>query len=117
MLYKEIPSLNDVRIESIAIWDAGNRIKVIFDMPSYADFPPAKWDGCNMAVVELDFTSIAKLQINTISNSYRGDISIERNSEGLLEVSIKGNLTLNFIADSGFIQRISAYLQRDEVCL
>jgi len=113
-LYNEIPSLNDVRIASITIWDEGNRIKIIFDMPRYADFPPTKWEGCNTAVVEVDFTSIAKLELNTISNTYRGDISINKNSEGLLEINIKGNLTLNAIADSGFIQHINAYQLLEE---
>jgi len=114
-LYNEIPPLNDVRIESITIWEEGHRIKIMFDMPNYPDSPPAKWEGYyNTAVVEAEFSNISKLQISTTSNAYRGDISIDKNSEGLFEVSIEGNITLNFIADFGFIQRITAYQKSEE---
>jgi len=54
-LYEEVPSLSHVRIASIDIGDEGNRIKIIFDMPRYADSPPAKWKGCNVVVIEVDF--------------------------------------------------------------
>jgi len=111
-LYKEIPnSLKNVRIENITIWDEGNRIKFIFDMPRYVDFPSERWHGdYNALAVEIDFTSIAKLQISTISNTYRGDISINKNSEGLLEVNVVGNLTIHFIADTAIIQCFHPYL-------
>jgi hypothetical protein len=111
-LYDIIPSLKkiDVRIDSIIISDEGSRVAITFDMPYYADFPPSKWNGCNTTVVEVEFSGISKLEINTKSNTFRGEISINKNTEELLEISIRGNVTLNIIADSGFIQRVSAYL-------
>jgi len=112
-LYKEIPLLNDVRIACINISDEGSRVTLIFDIPNYADFPPEKWNGFNVAVIEIDFFGVTRLQLDTISNTYRGDISIEKNSDGLLEINVKGNLTLSIVADSGLIQRISAYLLGD----
>ena len=112
MLYTEIPSLEDVevRIGKIVIGDEGNQVTLIFDMPRYVDFPPHKWKGHNTAVVEADFFGISKLEISTTSNTYRGTIAINENAEGLLEISIRGNLTANIVAHSGFIQRITACL-------
>jgi len=109
MLYDEIPLLKNVRIASISIGDEGNRVRVIFDMPSYADFPPCKWEACNVTVVEVEFFSISKLTIGSISNSYRGDISIEKDVEGWLEITIEGTLNLSIVAEVGLIQRISGY--------
>jgi len=113
-LYKIIPSLNDVQITKISINDEGNRITLAFVMPTYADFPPAKWDGYNVAVVEVDFFGISKLQLDTVANTYRGDISIEKNEYGLLEITVEGSLSLSIIADAGLIQRVDACLIRDE---
>lgn len=110
-LYKEVPPLDDVRIASIHIDDEGNRIVLMFDMPRYPDFPSPKWGQCNTVTAEIWFTYIAELSINTTSNSYRGYITIEKFAEGLLEVSIVGNLNVKFITQSAFIQRIEAYLQ------
>jgi len=113
-LYKEVPALEDVRIASVVAGDEGNRISVVFDMPKYADHPPEKWEGCNTAIVETDFCGITKFHINTTSNTYRGDIRIEKNAEGLLEVSVKGNLELDITAEFGMIQNVRAYLMREE---
>jgi len=111
-LYEDIPSLNDVRIARIAISDEGNRVTMIFDIPKYADFPPIKWDGCNVVVIEIDFFCITKLQLDTISNTYRGDISIEKNLDGLLKINVKGSLNINIVAEHGLVQHISAYRKK-----
>ena len=115
-LYNEIPSLEgiEVRIGSIIIGDERNRVTICFDMPRYADFPPDRWSGSNTAVVEVDFYGIANLKISTTSNIYRGKIAIEKNTEGLLEIRIRGSINLDMVADSGYIQRISAYLLSKE---
>ena len=109
MLYNEVPLLDGVRIANISISDEGNRVTLVFDMPKYADHPPDKWRGCNVAVIEIDFFCVSKLHISTISNTYRGDIKIERNIEELLEISITGNITLQAVVEAGFIQHINAH--------
>jgi len=116
-LYKDIVPLNNVRISGIGIEADESRLKIIFDMPNYADFPPHKWEkGCNVAIAEIDFTGVTSLQVEYAGDVCRGDISIDKNAEGLLEISIKGDLSLHAIADFGMIQRLSAYraLQADE---
>ena len=112
-LYKEIPPLNDVRIARISIGDEGNRVTMLFDIPKYADFPPDKWKGCNAVVIEIDFFVVTELKIDTISNAYRGDISIEKNTDGLLEINANGNLALSIVAEHGLVQNIKAYVQEN----
>jgi hypothetical protein len=109
-LYNDIPLLENVRIASITLGDEGRRVKVIFDMPRHADYPPHRWGWNNVTVVELDFFGITELKISTLSDAYRGDIRINKVINGLLEVSIIGSLEVKIIATASLIQNVSSYL-------
>src|SRR5690625_5493272 len=72
-------------------------------MPKYADNPPKKWSlSNNTIIVELDFSEIEELSLTYNSKEFlSGDIKIESNDNGLLDVSISGTVDLNFRADIG----------------
>jgi len=108
-MYKEIPPLVDVRIGGISFGDE-RCITISFNMPTYPDFPLAKWEGCDTANIGIDFYGIRDLQISTSSYTCIGDITIEKNAEGLLEVEIKGDVSLRLVASSGVISGMTAYI-------
>ena len=113
MLYDEIPALENVRIGCVKISDEGNKAKIVFDMPRYADNPPKKWEGYNIAIIEMYFFGIKKIEISATDDAYRGNISIDKNSKGQVELKINGSLNLNIVsAGGGLIQHISAYFAK-----
>jgi len=109
-MYKEIPPLVDVRILSITFGEGRHGITITFNTPTYPDFPLDKWEGCDIASMTIDFYGIRDLQISTTGHKYRGDITIEKNAEGLLEVEIKGSLNLRLVAEFGVISNMGAYV-------
>ena len=108
-LYKDVPLLKDVEIKSIDITGGGHRVRFIFDMPRHADFPPPKWGECNVTAVILDFVGVTKLSLDSITNPYRGDIELIKNSEGYLEMSVKGTLNLAIVAGACQVQQVRGY--------
>ena len=94
MIYTSVPSLNDVRIEKIAITLEGDQISIGFDMPFYSDKPPIKWveQGCATTFVEIDFSDIKEVAIKSDNNGLRksgiylaGKHSVSEVSETLVE--------------------------------
>jgi hypothetical protein len=80
IIYTNVPSLNDVRIERIAISHEGDRISLGFDMPNYSDKPPSKWEGRGYTTtfIEIDFFDIREICLRSIDNTYRGNIDIKK---------------------------------------
>lgn len=48
--------------------------------------------------------------MKTTSDTYRGNIEINNDEEGLLEVNVTGEITAKIKADAGFIQSINGYI-------
>jgi len=110
MLYDEIPILLNVSITNIYISHSGNRIRIVFVSPKHADHPPEKWKNSNVTSIELSFSAISSLAMESDGNDYHGDINITKNEKGLLEISIKGTLGLTAIAETGNVQRVEGYV-------
>lgn len=115
-LYNEVPNLKDVRIKELSIDDEGDKVKLGFDMPLYAEIPPKKWSGFgyNSIFVEVDLFGIKELIINSSKNTYRGDIAIDKDDNNILHVRIIGSVDVTIQAECGLIQRVSAYCKRDK---
>lgn len=67
-LYKEVPKLENIRIEGIYIKEEGRKATLHFDMPFYADHPPEKWTelGYNSISLEIDVFDIYYLEKNMV---------------------------------------------------
>lgn len=115
-LYESVPILVDVQITKLAISDSGNRITIAFKMPFYPDSPPKKWKerNYNSVIVEFDFFSISTLNINTNTNYYIGNIEIKRTESELIDITISGNIDVQFQAEAGLIQSVEGYILRSE---
>ncbi|AKF31540.1 Imm50 family immunity protein [Bacillus velezensis] len=111
-LYNEVPNLENVRIEGIYIKEEGRKVTLHFDMPFYAENPPKKWAnlGYNSIALQVDFFDIHSLEMKTTSDTYRGNIEINNDEEGLLEINVTGEITAKIKADAGFIQSINGYI-------
>ena len=110
-LYEKIPDLINVQINNVCLNESGNRIKIIIELPRYADYPPKKWSNNNTISIEMDFFGIQSINISSIANSYHGDFKINKLDNGFLEVDIKGTLNLNIIVELGYVQRLEGYVR------
>lgn len=81
-LYDKIPELDNIRVEEFSLLENGNEIKIIFDMPKFADYPPEKWKGCNIVSIE---------------------------NKNYLKITLFGSINCEFKAEVGVIQKVSAY--------
>ncbi|NFG61464.1 hypothetical protein FDG75_12990 [Clostridium botulinum] len=108
--------LGEVQITKLAISDSGNRITIAFKMPFYPESPPKKWKerNYNSAMLELDFFAISMLNINANTNYYIGNIEIKRTENQLIDITISGNINVQFQAESGLIQSVEGYILRSE---
>jgi len=112
-LYDEVPELINTEILHIQINREGEKLTVAFKMPKYADNPPKKWSmlNNNSIIVELDFSEIEELTLTYNSKELlSGDIKMELNGNGLLDISISGTVDLTFRAYSGFIQSVKGII-------
>jgi len=111
MLYTNVPTLKNLRIEKIEISREGDRLTVGFDLPFFVDKPPKKWieRRYTTTFVELDLFGIQEVSIKARSNTYRGDIDICKDEQtNFLIVNITGTVEAKIIAGSGLI-RVSGY--------
>jgi hypothetical protein len=112
-LYKEIPLLKNVRIESICFDRSIKHFWLVFDMPTYADCPPNKWGGTNTVSIELVFSNVKNITFTRIDGVCRGDIEIYTSDSSLM-VSISGeSISLKAKASDGQVGRLSAYVLKD----
>ncbi|MCY8149963.1 Imm50 family immunity protein [Bacillus paralicheniformis] len=111
-LYNEIPKLENIRIEGIYIKEKGRKATLHFDMPFYAEKPLKKWAnlGYNSIALEVDIFNIHSLEMKTLSDTYRGNIEINKDDQGLIEINITGEITAKIKADAGLIQSINGYI-------
>lgn len=112
-LYKEVPKLENIRIEGIYIKEEGRKATLHFDMPFYADHPPEKWTelGYNSISLEIDFFNIYYLEMKTWSDTYRGNIEIIKINQELIEIHITGEIIAKIKAEVGLIQSINGYIR------
>lgn len=108
-LYDNIPELINVRVEEFSFLESGNKIKIIFDLPVFADYPPLKWKECNTISVELNFWNITDFEFKNkfLNSSYICSILIT--NENALKITLFGSINCEFKAEFGMIQKIHAY--------
>ncbi|MFC6233272.1 Imm50 family immunity protein [Paenibacillus allorhizosphaerae] len=111
MLYKDVPPLRNLRIEEIKFSREGNRISVGFDFPVFADNPPKKWieRGYTIVFVELDFFDIREVVLRSSNNAFRGNIDIDKDDSGILNINISGTVEVQIKAGVGLIQSVRGY--------
>src|SRR5690625_316277 len=112
-LYDEVPEIINTEILHIQINHEGDKLTILFMMPKYADNPPEKWNSSsyNSVIVELDFHEVEELSLTYNGKEFMsGDIKIESNDNGLLDVSISGTVDLTFKAYSGYIQSLKGVI-------
>jgi len=112
-LYDEVPEIINTEIINIQINHEGEEFTISFMMPRYADTPPKKWNLAknNSIIVELDFSEVEELSLTYNSKEFlSGDIKIELNDNGLLDVSVSGTVNLTFKAYAGYIQSVKGLI-------
>ena len=108
-VYNKIPELLNVRMEEFSLMENGNKVKMVIDMPCFADHPPQKWEECNTISIELDFWIISDFQWKShrLTSDYICNISIKK--EEILAISMSGSICCEFKAELGMIQKVYAY--------
>lgn len=48
--------------------------------------------------------------MNTLSDTYRGNIDINKDEKGLLDINVTGEIRAKIKAEYGFIQSINGYI-------
>ncbi len=111
-LYDQVPELNDVRIAEIKVYDEGRIVSIQFDMPYFADHPPAKWveQGNNTVSVRVDFSAIQEFQLHSGTLDYKGTIRIAQDDLDIINVQITGTLNVLIKAESALVQSITGYV-------
>lgn len=111
-LYNNVPDLNNVKIQELTFSREKDLIKLIFDMPKFADNIPKKWlnTGSNTISVELNFWNIQNLKMNFNNLLCRANIKITNDNEKL-RVILDGDMNCEFFSEYGMIQRIEAYIE------
>jgi len=111
-LYDEVPEIINTEILKIQINREGEKLTISFMMPRYADHPPKKWSlSNNSIIVEIDFSELEELSLTYNGKKIiSGDIKIESNGNGLLDVSISGTVDVSFKAYSGYIQMVEGMI-------
>ncbi|MBA2175388.1 hypothetical protein H0266_10830 [Halobacillus locisalis] len=110
-LYEEVPKILNVRFSNVRIEDEGQMVCFSFDMPRFADNPPAKWKELedNTVHVEVSFSAVEKLTLKGLKEDYIGDLAIDIDNSGLVNAKITGTFDLSIIAEYGFIDSVSGY--------
>ena len=111
-LYNKVPNLVDIKINEMNILEEGDKVRIVFDLSSYADNPPKKWiqSEYNTTVVEIDLFEIQEINMFSMSkNIYKSDINIWRDNDNYISVDIKGRFNESIKAIVGMIQSISGY--------
>ena len=64
-LYNKVPNLVDIKINEMNILEEGDKVRIVFDLSSYADNPPKKWiqSEYNTTVVEIDLFEIQEINM------------------------------------------------------
>jgi hypothetical protein len=110
MLYEEIPLLKNVRIESVAIGYEFKHLRIVFDLPTYPNYPPDKWRNSNTASIELMFSNVTNVEIFKNGDICHGDVEILSVDSGLL-IDIHGEgILIKALATDGDVKRISSYV-------
>jgi len=112
-LYDEVPEIINTEIINIQINHEGEEFTISFMMPRYADNPPKKWElsNNNSIIIELDFSEVEELSLTYNSKELlSGDIKIELNDNGLLDINISGTVDLTFKAYAGYIQSVKGII-------
>jgi len=111
-LYNPVPALKNIHL--LKFWVSGNEdsMRLIFEMPYYADNPPEKWINkkYNTTIIELDVYCIKSLSINASDRRHYGELDIQKNENDLLNLCMKGEININVIAEGIFIQRIDGLI-------
>ncbi len=111
-LYNKVPNLLDIKINEMNILEGGDKVRIVFNLSSYADNPPKKWiqSEYNTIVVEIDLFEIQEINMFSMSNNiYKSDINIWRDNDNYINVDIKGRFNMSIKAIFGMIQSISGY--------
>ena len=111
-LYNKVPNLVDIKINEMNILEEGDKVRIVFDLSSYADNPPKKWiqSEYNTTVVEIYLFEIQEINMFSMSkNIYKSDINIWRDNDNYINVDIKGRFNVSIKAIVGMIQSISGY--------
>ena len=117
MLYKDVPDLENIEIAGVQVVSDGPTIKIGFDFPRFADFPPKKWDpSFNTVGMVLEFCECSDLFWKGWCDTNIGSISITKESSGSFSVLVKTNEgQISFKSRFIFTQDIHGTCRRDRV--
>lgn len=116
-LYDETPSLQKVDIHKVILKYDENKCLVFFDLPTFADKPPAKWVKYkyNTVQIHLAFLDIESFQVERWSTNNCADAQIEMLSKGRIAFKVAAPTchvegvarAFRFIAVNGYRRSIS----------
>lgn len=111
-IYNEVPELKDIIIENFEVLYYGRSIKIIFELPKWADLIPKKWElkKYNSVMVEIDFWDVQSMNLN-LGKGKKNDVNISILDEQKIKVIMEGGINAEFIAEAGIIQKVEGYVK------
>jgi len=108
--YSEFPRLERVTLHEVAIYRDGPTLRLRFDVPTFPDKAPKKWDASfNTAQFTLALCGIADLEIVHFHPCECGDLSLERVA-GRIELRYASSTcSICGTADFAWVEKISGY--------
>lgn len=110
-LYENVPELENVELFSFNLHREGSRIQICFDLPSFPDYPPARWEkSFNTAQIQLSFYGVTNFKAQEWQENMKIMIEIKRDEKVLVVVSNPQiDLRFSFSCDLLRIESITPY--------
>jgi hypothetical protein len=115
---EQLPSLRGISVHALAFQRDGPSLIMEFDLATYPLRPPRKWSAQNFNTVRVQLRLgplLAVTMSGWTSTTPIADMSLDSNGDSLA-VSIRGGeLSLDAVARSAFLAKISAYIDGDKL--
>lgn len=104
-----VPNFEGINIHQINFnWD-GPRADIFFDLSSFPETPPKKWEKFNTIQLEISIFPLLEVSVGKFSNGNICNIGFEKKGD-LLLIGITGGSEVSISASCICINRVSAYL-------
>lgn len=108
MIFQIVPDLNNIQLLDIDLQAGNERIRMLFEMDVFVDFPPKKWGRCGKYRILfcIDFFCVKEIIISSkFLCTANGVMQITPIHDGI-QVEVLGDVNLKFSAACGIIQSI-----------
>lgn len=109
-LYNDIPNLKGIILHDLCVYEQGDKVTILFELPRLPDKMPIKWEKnkYNTIICKIDFYNVLKFSV-FINNKLRiSNIDLEKDVEKII-IKIDGSINALIEAKYAMIQKIDGY--------